>query len=321
MSASSLSLFIARRLLAMAALLLIISFGVFTLLYLAPGSTEQILLGTRPATPETLHAIREQFHLNDSFLEQYWIWLDNAIHLDFGRSVRTSEPVASGIENRLDVTLFLGAYAFVVSMLIGVPLGMLAALRKSTGVDRCIVGASVMGVSSPAFATGIFLLYVFGVLLGWFPVFGSGEGFADRFWHLTLPAITLGIGSMALVLKLTRAAMIEALEQDYVTFALARGLSRSRVLFAHALRNALIPILTAAGLLLGSLLTGAVLVEVTFALPGVGSLLIDSVDFKDLPMVQGVALLTAAIVILVNLVVDVLYLFVDPRVRFGRGGS
>jgi peptide/nickel transport system permease protein len=305
----------------MAVLLTIISFGVFTLLYLAPGSSEQVLLGTRPATPETIHSIREEFHLNDSFLGQYWLWVKDAIHLDFGRSIRTSEPVLGGIESRMGVTLFLGGYAFLLAMLVGVPLGVLAAMRRATVVDRSIVGLSVFGVSSPAFATGIFLLYVFGVVLGWFPVFGPGEGFADRLWHLTLPAVTLALGSTALVLKLTRAAMIDALEKDYVVFALARGLPRRRVLTAYALRNALIPILTAAGLLLASLLTGAVLVEVTFALPGVGSLLVESVGFKDVPMVQGVALLTAVIVISVNLVVDLLYLLVDPRIRFGRGAS
>jgi peptide/nickel transport system permease protein len=305
----------------MAVLLAIISFGVFTLLYLAPGSSEQVLLGTRPATPETIHSIREEFHLNESFLGQYWLWVKDAVHLDFGRSIRTSEPVLGGIENRMGVTLFLGGYAFLLAMLVGIPLGVLAALRRATVVDRSIVGLSVFGVSSPAFATGIFLLYVFGVILRWFPVFGPGEGFADRLWHLTLPAVTLALGSMALVLKLTRAAMIDALEKDYVVFALARGLPRRRVLIAYALRNALIPILTAAGLLLASLLTGAVLVEVTFALPGVGSLLVESVGFKDVPMVQGVALLTAVIVIAVNLVVDLLYLLVDPRIRFGRGAS
>jgi peptide/nickel transport system permease protein len=305
----------------MAVLLTIISFGVFTLLYLAPGSSEQVLLGTRPATPETIHSIREEFHLNDSFLGQYWLWVKDAIHLDFGRSIRTSEPVLGGIENRMGVTLFLGGYAFLLAMLVGVPLGVLAAMRRATVVDRSIVGLSVFGVSSPAFATGIFLLYVFGVVLGWFPVFGPGEGFADRLWHLTLPAVTLALGSTALVLKLTRAAMIDALDKDFVVFALARGLPRRRVLVAYALRNALIPILTAAGLLLASLLTGAVLVEVTFALPGVGSLLVESVGFKDVPMVQGVALLTAVIVISVNLVVDLLYLLVDPRIRFGRGAS
>src|SRR5215204_2034092 len=144
----------------MVVLLVIISFGVFALLYLAPGSTEQVLLGTRPATPETRQAIREEFHLNDSFLEQYWLWVKGAARLDFGRSIRTSEPVLDGIKNRMGVTVFLGAYGFILAMLLGVPLGVLAALKRATATDRTIVSMSVFGVSSPAFATGIFLLYV-----------------------------------------------------------------------------------------------------------------------------------------------------------------
>lgn len=318
MSWISLAFFIGRRLLAMIALLLIISFGVFALLYLAPGSVEQILLGAKPSSPETLLAIREQYHLNDPFLTQYWIWLRDALHFEFGTSVRTSEPVASGIASRMGLTFFLGSFAFIIAMLAGVALGILAALKQRRLIDRGVVAMSVIGVSAPAFATGIFLLYVFAVLLGWFPAYGQGSGFSDRLWHLTLPALALALTAMALVLKLTRAAMITALDQDYVAFARARGVSAGRVLVGYALRNALIPIVTGAGLVLGVLLTGAVLVEVTFALPGMGSLLVDSVNFKDVPMVQGVAIVVATVVILVNLVTDILYLFIDPRVRFGK---
>ena len=321
MTGLPLAFFIGRRLLAMVVLLLIISFGVFTLLYIAPGSVEQILLGAKPSSPETLKAIREQYHLNDPFLTQYWIWLKHALRFDFGVSIRTSAPVLSGIEQRMGLTLFLGGYAFIVAMLTGVPLGILAALKKRTLVDRGVVAASVIGVSAPAFATGIFLLYVFAVLVGWFPAYGQGTGFTDRLWHLTLPALALALTAMALVLKLTRAAMIRALDQDYVAFARARGIAPGRVLVVYALRNALIPVVTAAGLILGYVLTGAVLVEVTFALPGIGSLLVDSVNFKDVPMVQGVAMVVAIVIILVNLLTDILYLFIDPRVRFSRASA
>jgi peptide/nickel transport system permease protein len=217
----------------------------------------------------------------------------------------------------MGVTLYLGIFGFVIAMLLGVSLGILAAVRKRTVVDRSVVGLGVIGVSAPAFATGILLLYVFAVVLGWFPSFGQGEGFADKLWHFALPAFALALTAMALVLKLTRAAMITALDQDYVAFARARGLPARRVLGAYALRNALVPVVTAAGLILGYMLTGAVLVEVTFALPGVGSLLVESVTFKDVPMVQGVAMVVAFVIILVNLLTDVLYLFIDPRIRFG----
>jgi peptide/nickel transport system permease protein len=316
-----LALFVGRRLLAMVGVLLIISFGVFALLYLAPGSVEQILIGTKPTTPQTLRALRAQYHLNDPFLTQYWLWLKQAVQLHFGTSVRTSEDVLSGIGKRTGVTLFLGAYAFVITMLVGVPLGVLSALKKRSFLDRSIVAVSVIGVSAPAFVTGIFLLYVFAVRAGWFPVYGQGSGFGDRLWHLTLPAIALALTAMALVLKLTRAAMITALDQDYIGFARARGVPARRVLTSYALRNALVPVVTAAGLVLGYMLTGAVLVEVTFAISGLGSLLVDSVNFKDVPMVQGVALVVAFVIVVVNLLTDILYMLIDPRVRFEEGAS
>ncbi len=318
MSRAWLTLFIARRLAALLLLLLIISFFVFALLYLAPGSPEQMLIGDRPSSPETIQAIREQYHLNDPFIVQYGRWLSGAITLDFGNSIRTNEPVLSGILDRAGLTFFLGGFAFLIAMGLGVPLGVLSAVKRQSAVDRGVVGLSVIGVSAPAFATGIFLLYVFAVLLGWFPVFGQGSGFTDRLWHLTLPAIALALTGMALVLKLTRAGMIGALEQDFVAFARARGLPARKVLLSYAFRNALIPVVTAGGLLLGLMLTGAVLVEVTFALPGVGSLLVTSVTFGDIPMVQGLAMLIAIVIVLVNLLTDVLYLFVDPRIRFER---
>src|SRR5262249_16908340 len=175
--------------------------------------------------------------------------------------------------------------------------GVFAAARRQTNMDRGIVALTVIGISAPAFASGILLLYVFAVELGWFPVFGPGNGFTGRLHHLALPAFALALTARGLVVKLTRAALIESLDQDYIAFARARGLSRSRVLLSYGLRNSLGPIITAGGLLLGYMLAGAVLVEVTFALPGVGSLLVDSVTSKDIPMVQGVVLLIATVVV------------------------
>jgi peptide/nickel transport system permease protein len=321
MSRRALTAYVLRRLLVLVALLFLISLIVFGLLYAAPGSVEQVLMGTRPPNPETIAAIREQHHLDESFVAQYWLWLKDAVQLDFGRSIRTSEPVLSSITDRLYLSTFLGVYGFVIAVGIGVPLGVLAALRQRTALDRSVVGLSVVGVSAPAFATGIALLYLFAVVLGWFPVFGPGEGFVDRLWHLALPAFALALTAMALLLKLTRAAMIVALGQDYVTFARARGMSGRRVIFGYALRNALIPVVTSAGLVFGYMLTGALLVEVTFALPGIGSLFVESVNFRDIPMVQGLAMAVAILIILVNLVTDILYLYLDPRIRFDRVAS
>jgi peptide/nickel transport system permease protein len=318
MTRASLALYVGRRVVALVLLVVVISFVVFSLLYLAPGSPEQVLLGARPSTPETIDAIREEYHLNDPFLVQYGKWARDAVRFDFGRSIRTNEPVLDGIAARFKLTLQLGGLAFLLTMLLGVPLGVLAAVRSRTAIDRGIVSLSIVGVSAPAFATGILLLYVFAVELGWFPVFGEGSGVVDRLRHLALPALALALTGMGLVLKLTRTAVIGSLEQDYVTFARARGISRRRVLTGYALRNALVPIITAAGLLLAYMLAGTVLVEVTFALPGVGSLLVDSVRTLDVPMVQALAILIATLVVVVNLLADLVYVAVDPRISFAR---
>lgn len=318
MSARALFLFLGRRLLALIALLFVVSVAVFALLYVSPGGVEQILLGDAPATPTAVAAVRNEYHLNDPLPQQYGIWLSGAVKLNFGHSIRTGEPVLPMILQHLQLTLVLVIYGFIIAMTLGVLLGILASIKKETPLDRAVVGVSVIGVSSPAFVTSILLLYCFGILIPWFPVFGAGTGFTDELWHLTLPAIALALTVMALVIKLTRAAMITSLEQDYVASARARGLSPWRVVFGYALRNALNPIVTAGGLIFNRILFGTVLVEVAFALPGAGSLLVDSVNFKDIPVVQALGLFTAVIVILVNLLVDVLYLFIDPRLRFER---
>jgi peptide/nickel transport system permease protein len=310
--------YVARRLAAMILLLVAFSFGVFTLQYLAPGSVEQVMIGTRSSSPELREAIRAQYNLDKPFLEQYGIWLGGVARLDFGDSIRTAQPVTSAISSRFDLTLALGVYAFALTVLIGLPLGVLAAVRRRRLADRAVSGLSVVGASAPAFATGIVLLYLFAVLLGWFPAFGQGDGALDRLWHLTLPAVALAVSVMAYLVKFTRTATVAALEQDYVMFARARGLAPRSVLVWYALRNALIPIATAGGMILTTVLTGTVLVEVTFALPGLGSLLIESVRFKDVPMVQGVTMLVAASVIVVNLLTDLLILLVDPRIRAGQ---
>jgi peptide/nickel transport system permease protein len=204
-------------------------------------------------------------------------------------------------------------------MVLGVGFGILAALRKWSLADRGIVATSIVGLSTPAFVSGVFLLYIFAVELPWFPVFGSGDWFVDQLWHLTLPAFALAFVAAAYVLKHTRAAMIGVLDQDYVTFARARGLSSRRVLYLYALRNALIPVVTISGLILAFVITGAVLVEVTFSVQGIGWLLVQSATTKDLPVLQGVGLVVATTIMVANLLADLVYLAVDPRIRFGGG--
>jgi len=306
---------IAKRLVFAVLVMIAVSFATFSLLYLAPGSAEQALIGPRPSTPELIATLRAQFHLDDPFLVQYWHYLNGVLHGDFGSSIRTAQPVGEMLSQAAPVSLFLGIYAFILTIVVGVTLGIVAALRHRTAFDRGVVGLSVVGVSAPAFASGFLLMYVFAVELGWFPAVGAGEGFADRLSHLTLPAVALAISCSALVVKITRASVVTALEQDYVTFARARGLSQRRVVLAYALRNALVPIIAAGGMIFTGLLVGAVLVEVTFGVAGFGSLMIDAVDAKDVPTVQGVALVFSFVIVMVNLVVDLCYLAVDPRIR------
>lgn len=311
-------IFIVRRLAIGAVVLVALSFAVFALLYASPGNVVNALLGELPRTPQTVAALRRQFHLDQPFFTQYWIWLKGALQLHFGRSSISEGPVVDQIKQRLPISLFLGLYAYLLTLLLGVVPGVVAAMRNSRAFGRVIVAGSIVGLVAPAFVTGVFLLYVFAIEWPLFPVSGAGSGFIDRLWHLTLPAIALALPSAAFVLRHTRASVLGVLNQDYVTFARARGLGWGRIMFAYALRNALIPVVTASGLMLAVLVTGAVLVETTFSVPGIGLLLVSSANSKDLPMIQGLTLVIAVMVILANLLADVLYALIDPRIRLGR---
>jgi peptide/nickel transport system permease protein len=310
--------FVGRRLIVLALLLVVISFAVFSLLYISPGNIVDTLLGTNPRTPATVRFLTNEYHLNKPFLNQYWIWASQAAQLHFGNSIQTTLPVIDEINARLPSSIFLGIYAYVLTMVFGVGLGIWAALRRRRVVDRGIVAGSIVALSTPAFVSGVFMIYLFAVVVHLFPVFGPGTGFFNELWHLTLPAIALALTSTAFVLKHTRAAMMGVLDQDYVTFARARGLSSTRVLLVYSLRNALIPVVTISGLVLSGLIVGAVLVEDTFSLPGIGQLLVQSATAKDLPMIQGVAMVVAVVIVVANLLADLAYVAVDPRIRLGR---
>jgi peptide/nickel transport system permease protein len=309
--------FLLRRLAGAIPLLLVISFGVFALVQLAPGDAARALLGSRVSTPETMAAIRAHYHLDDPFLVQYGKWLWQILQGDLGRSVQGNQPVIDAITQRIGLTTYLTVYSTVIVLGLGIPLGALAAYRHGSGLDRGVVMLGVLGVSAPAFVTGILLLYLFGVVLGLFPTFGAGRGFLDRGWHLTLPALALAFSLMAIVIKITRASMIEQLQRDYVAFARARGLSPFRVGATYVLRNALIPVVTAAGLIVVGLIAGAIYVEVTFALPGIGTLMVDAVRERDIPVIQGTTLFFSAFVVVVHLGIDLIYVLIDPRIRFG----
>ena len=308
--------FLLVRLAGTVVVVLLLSFGIFSLVYLSPGSVEQTLLGNRPVTEATRAAVRAEYHLDDPLLTQYVRWLGDAVRGDFGTSIRTGADVVTMVGDRLPLTFGVALYGGLLAVLMGLPLGVLAALRRGRPVDHAVVAGSVAGLSAPPFALGLLLLVVFAVRLGWFPVYGSGEGFLDTLWHLTLPAFALGLAGAGLLVRFTRTALVRELDQDYVTFARARGLSDRQVL-GYAVRNSLVPVLTATGLILTSTLVATVLVEVVFALPGLGSLLVDSVTFKDVPVVQAIALLLTVLIAVVNVAVDAAYVVADPRMRTG----
>jgi peptide/nickel transport system permease protein len=311
-------IFVATRLLGLGVLLVLISFVVFSLLYLSPGEPLDALVGPLGAEPETIRLLRKEYHLDEPFLTQYWIWAKDAVQFQLGDSIQSTLPVSDEIKRRLPVSLFLGLYAYVVVMAVGLTLGVVAALRKGSIIDRGIVAGAVVGLSTPAFVSSVFILYVFAVVLPWFPPFGGGVGFVDRLWHLTLPAIALALVGVAVVVKHTRSALIKVWDEDYVTFARARGLSSFRILFLYKLRNALIPVVTLSAPLLVFMIGGALFVEVTFTLPGLGELLVQSATAKDIPLLQGTALLISVFILVANLVADLLYFALDPRIRLGR---
>lgn len=300
----------------MALLMLILSFLVFTLLWLSPGSVLATLIGTRPTTPQIVAALTAEYHLKSPFLVQYWDWLVRAVHLDFGRSTQYSAPVTSLITQRLPITAALAGYTLVLTVVVGVPIGMAAGIRRGRLIDRTVSTVTILGMSAPSFALGIVLLYVFGVRLGWFPVYGAGSGLVDRIYHLTLPAVAFATFLTAIVARQTRAATLNVMQQDYITFARARGLSPLRILIRYALRNTALPVVTIVGLLLIVALSGALFIEQVFSLSGIGALMYQSVTDKDIPVVQGLAFFASMFVILINLTVDVLAMVIDPRTRY-----
>jgi peptide/nickel transport system permease protein len=290
----------------------------FSLLDLLPGGPETALLGGKPATPAARAEIRAQFHLDEPFLTQYWIWVRGAVHGDFNRSVVGQQPVSAIIVQRLPITAELAVYGLLLALIFGVPLGLWAGMRRAGVVDRSVTVVTLLGFSVPPFAVGTLLLYVFAVRYGWFPVLGAGSGIGSRLVHLTLPAIALAFATAAFVIRQTRAATVDVANQDFITFARARGLSPQRIWSRYVLRSAALPILTTAGLMLGASLGGLVLIEQTFTVPGLGSLLVNAVQDKDVPVVQALAVLSAALVAVTLLIVDALSFVFDPRLRRQR---
>lgn len=301
--------YLLRRLLHIIPVLFGVTLLTFSMLHLIPGDPAQILAGP-DASANDIAALRQQMGLDKSLPVQYLDYLTGLVQGDLGRSMSTRRPVLDELMDRFPNTIILAIAGVGVAVLLGIPIGVIAAIRARTMVDHAGMVLALLGISAPAFWLGFVLMMVFSVQLGWLPSAGY------RSWgHLVLPAITLGTGAMAIVARMTRSSLLEVLRQDYVRTARAKGLHEIIVIAKHALRNALIPTTTVVGLSFGSLLGGAVLTEMVFAWPGLGRLIVYSIGIRDLPVIQGAVLLLALTFVLVNLGVDLLYSLIDPRVR------
>ena len=304
------SQFLLRRLVLTIPVLLGVATLVFALIHLVPGDPVQAMLG-ESASPQEMAQLRTRLGLDRPLLVQYVDFMKGAVSGNLGTSLRTGQPVTRAIAERLPATFELAVAAMIVSVMVAIPLGILAAVRAGTLVDQAATAVALAGISMPSFWLGPLLAIVFSVWLGWFPVAGRGT-----LANLVLPAITLGAPLAATIARMTRASVIEELRELYVLAARARGVSWMRAVLRHAFRNSLVPVVTVIGLQLGSVLTGAVITETIFAWPGVGRLLVQSISARDYPAVQGCILLIAVTYVSTNLLVDVAYGFLDPRIRY-----
>jgi ABC-type dipeptide/oligopeptide/nickel transport system permease component len=304
------SRFLVRRLLLTIPVLLGVATLVFSLIHLVPGDPVQAMLG-ESASPQDIAELRGRLGLDRPLYVQYGVFLKQLVRGSLGTSLRTNRPVTQAIAERLPATLELAAAAMLFAIIVAIPIGIIAAVRAGTRVDYAAMTLALVGISVPNFWLGPLLAILFSVTLGWLPVSGRGS-----LAHLVLPAITLGAPLAAVLARMTRASVIEELRELYVLAARARGVSHARAVLKHAFRNSLIPIVTVLGLQIGAVLTGAVITETIFAWPGVGRLLIQSISFRDYPLVQGCILLIAVSYVTMNLLTDLVYGLLDPRIRY-----
>jgi peptide/nickel transport system permease protein len=311
--------YILRRLVMLVPVLIVVGVVVFGLVHLTPGDPAAVILGDR-ATPEDIARLRDQLGLNDPLPVQFVHWFGNVLRLDFGESIFLGEPVTQALLDRVQPTALLTLYALSIQVLIGIPAGVLAAVRYNSPVDRALTVMAISGSAIPTFFLGILLILIFAVRLRWLPSGGYvpfGEDPVAHVKGMLMPAFALGFSAAGLLARLVRSSMLDVLREDYVRTAFAKGLPEQLVIVRHALRNALIPALTVIGISLGALLGGAVVTETVFTIPGMGRLVVQSIARRDYPVIQGAIIAIAMTYVLVNLVVDVLYVYIDPRVRIG----
>lgn len=308
--------FIVRRLLLAVPVLLGVSVLVFLILHLTPGNPALAVAGP-DAPPEVVKEVEKALGLDQPLYVQYGRYLVRILHGDFGRSIRSREQVFERLRTTFPVTLTLAMVGVIFTAVVSVPLGILAAYHRNSPIDLATIFLVLTGSAMPVFAVGLILLWIFSVQLRWFPLSGfASMATVDGWWHIALPAITVSGGTIALLARLTRSSMLEVLNQEYVRTARAKGVREVLVVVRHAFRNALLPVITVIGLQFGFLLSGAVVTESIFSLPGMGRLLVQAILGRDFPIVQGAVLLAAVTFVLTNLLVDVLYATVDPRIRY-----
>lgn len=308
-----------RRLILLLPVLLVVGILVFSLVHLAPGDPASVMLGS-DATNEDILALRRELGLEDPFYVQFARWFGDILRLDLGDSFFLERPVSEALLDRAQPTVLLTVYSLTLAILIGVPAGIISAIKRNSLIDRMVMMVAISGVAIPPFVLGILLILVFAVSFGWL----SAGGYADirddpieHFKHMVMPAFSLGFSAAALLARLVRSAMLETLGEDYVRTARAKGIANRNVIIRHALRNALIPTVTIIGYTLGTLLGGAVVTETVFVIPGMGRLVVQSVLRRDFPVIQGAVMTIAVFYVLANLLVDILYIYIDPRIRYG----
>jgi peptide/nickel transport system permease protein len=312
------SRYILQRVLGMLAVMFVVVTIVFVIVRVAPGDPAAVMLGPE-ATAQDIAALRARLGLDRSLAVQYLLFLSQLASGDLGESIFLNRPVLSALADRAEPTFFLTLFAIAIASAIAIPVGVLSAYRRGSIFDQAATTAAMLFASIPSFWLGLLLIQFFAVRLGLFPVSGyggPGASFATRMLHLVLPATALGIVSSSLILRFTRASMLDVLNDDYVRTARSKGMSEIRVVMKHAFKNALIPILTVIGLTAALLVSGAVVTETVFGLPGVGSLVVSAVLRRDYPVIQGALLVIAALYVLINFLIDMTYLAIDPRVRY-----
>ncbi|MFA6807676.1 MAG: ABC transporter permease [Eubacteriales bacterium] len=330
--------YILKRLLMVIPTLIGVSLLVFLMIHMIPGDPAQVMLYPK-GTPEEVEILRHKLGLDKPLITQYFDWVINVLHFNLGSSVKSGETVIAEIFTRFPATIELSLAALMIAVVSGIPLGVLAARKKNSIIDYFCISISLLGVSIPVFWLGLMLIFIFSATLGILPVSGritmggsiaditglyvfdsllSGDlnSFVDALRHLVLPAISLTTIPLALVVRITRSSMLDVLSQDYIRTAKAKGIPNKLVVYKHALKNALIPVVTVIGLQLGTLLGGAILTETVFSWPGIGMLIVSSIGNRDYPVIQGIVFVIAFLMIVVNLVVDILYAYIDPRIRY-----